>query len=356
MIEAQLRLTRPSGFTLDVALALPGQGVSALFGPSGCGKTTVLRALAGLESAAAGRVVVDGEVWQDDTRCVPPHARGVGLVFQDAALFPHLTVHGNLEYGRRRIPAGRGRPALDEAIALLGIEPLLARRPEGLSGGERQRVAIARALAMAPRLLLMDEPLASLDARRRAEILPYLERLHAALTLPLVYVTHAVAEVARLADHLVLMEAGRVVAAGPATALMARLEGPLAQGEEAGVVLTCTLAARDERWHLATLRFDGGELVAPDPGHALGHRLRVRVLARDVSLAVTEPQGSSIANTLRGQVEAVVGGAHPAQALALVRVGGVQLMARLTRRSADRLALQPGAAVWVQVKSVALLA
>jgi molybdate transport system ATP-binding protein len=354
MIEARLQLARQGGFELDVALVLPSRGVSALFGPSGCGKTTVLRALAGLERGATGQVVVDGEVWQDGTRFVPAHERGVGLVFQDAALFPHLTVQGNLDYGHRRIPAGRPRPALDEAIALLGIEPLLARRTEGLSGGERQRVAIARALAMAPRLLLMDEPLASLDARRRAEILPYLERLHEALTLPLVYVTHAVAEVARLADHLVLMEAGRVVASGTAAALMARLEGPLAQGDDAGVVLPCTLAERDERWHLATLRFDGGELVARDPGQPLGHRLRVRVLARDVSLAVVEPQGSSIGNTLPGIVEALVPDSHPAQALALVRVGGAVLMARLTRRSADRLALAPGRSVWVQVKSVAL--
>ena len=362
MIEARLALARPGGFALDVALALPAQGVSVLFGPSGCGKTTVLRCLAGLERGARGRVAVDGAVWQDDAVFVPAHERGVGFVFQDAALFPHLTVRANLEYGRARIPAGRARPALDEAIELLGIAHLLERRPAGLSGGERQRVAIARALAMAPRLLLMDEPLAALDAARRAEILPFLDRLHEALTLPIVYVTHAVAEVARLADQLVLLEAGRVQASGAASELLSRVHGPLAQEDDAGVVLPCTVGARDARWHLAQMHFAGGVLVTRDPGLPEGRRLRVRVLARDVSLAVVEPQGSSIVNTLPGAVEDLAVDRHPALALVRVRVGadatgggGVPLLARLTRQSAERLALAPGRAVWVQVKSVALL-
>jgi molybdate transport system ATP-binding protein len=357
-IEAQLRLQRPGGFTLDVDLSCPGQGVTMLFGTSGCGKTTLLRCLAGLERAAVGRVAVGGEVWQDGAHFVPPHQRSVGLVFQDAALFPHLTVRGNLDYGQRRIPRGpqhAARPALDAAIELLGIEPLLERRPEGLSGGERQRVAIARALAMAPRLLLLDEPLASLDARRRSEVLPYLDRLHRTLALPMVYVTHALAEVTRLADHVVLIDAGRISAGGPTLAMLSRLDGPLAHDEDAGVVLPCTVGERDARWHLARMDFDGGSLVVRDGGHALGTPLRVRVLARDVSLALAEPQGSSIVNTLRGEVVALGADRHPAVALALVRVGGVSLLARLTARSVDRLRLASGVPVWVQVKSVALL-
>jgi molybdate transport system ATP-binding protein len=355
-IEAALRLRRPGGFTLDVALSLPARGVSVLFGPSGCGKTTLLRCLAGLEPQASGRVTVDGQAWLDDRHGLPPHQRAVGVVFQDAALFPHLSVRGNLDYGRRRIPEGEKAPALDAAIELLGIGTLLDRRPEGLSGGERQRVAIARALAMAPRLLLLDEPLASLDAARRAEVLPFLERLPEHSALPIVYVTHSLAEVARLADHLVLMEGGRVVAAGPALPLLSRLDSPVARDEDAGVVLACVVGERDAPWQLARLDFDGGALWARDSGQPLGARVRVRVMARDVSLATTQPPASSIANTLRGAVERCIDDPqHPALALAQIRVGGVTMLSRLTRRSAARLQLSPGVPVWAQVKSVALL-
>jgi molybdate transport system ATP-binding protein len=355
-IEAALELRRPSGFTLDVALSLPGRGVSMLFGPSGCGKTTVLRCLAGLESGARGRVVVDGRPWQDTALWLPPQRRGVGVVFQDAALFPHLSVRANLEYGRARIPQGEPVPALDAAIELLGIGALLERRPDSLSGGERQRVAIARALAMAPRLLLLDEPLASLDAGRRAEVLPYLDALQRTLALPIVYVTHSLAEVARLAEHLVLMEGGRVVEAGAALPLLARLEGPLSQEEDAGVVLPCVVGERDARWHLVRLDFDGGALWARDDGRPLGSAQRVRVLARDVSLATEAPGASSIANTLRGTLRRCIDDPrHPALALALVQVGAAFITVRLTRRSAARLQLAPGMALWLQVKSVALL-
>jgi molybdate transport system ATP-binding protein len=354
-IEARLQLQRASGFTLDVDLALPERGVSMPFGPSGCGKTTLLRCLAGLERTARGRVIVNGDVWQDEARFVPTHERAVGVVFQDGALFEHLSVRGNLDYGQRRIPRGQARPALDAAIELLGIAALLERRPATLSGGERQRVAIARALAMAPRLLLLDEPLASLDAERRREVLPFLDRLHQSLALPIVYVTHALAEVTRLADHVVLMDAGRTTHSGPTLQLLSQLEGPLAHDEDAGVVLPCTVGARDGRWHLARMDFDGGCLVVRDAGHAIGTALRVRVPARDVSLAIAEPQGSSIVNTLRGELRALVPDLHPAVVLALVQIGAVSVIARLTHQSADRLRLAPGVPVWVQIKSVALL-
>jgi molybdate transport system ATP-binding protein len=261
VIEATLRLPR-AGFTLDVALALPPRGVSALFGPSGCGKTTVLRAFAGLERAA-GRIALGDEVWQDDaTRVfVPTHRRALGYVIQESALFPHLDVRRNLDYGRRRIAPEARRIALDQVVELLGIGALMARRPETLSGGERQRVAIARALATSPRLLLLDEPLAALDAARKAEVLPYLDRLHAELAIPILYVSHAIEEVARLAHHLVLMEAGRVVAAGPVADVMSRLDVPTARGEGAGVVLEAVVAERAAPWQLAR-RAVGGVCVA----------------------------------------------------------------------------------------------
>ncbi len=355
MIEARFALTLGS-FTLDVDLRLPDAGVSVLFGPSGCGKTTLLRCLAGLQRAPQGRLVVAGQVWQDGRIFVPTHERAVGLVFQEASLFPHLTVQGNLDYGLRRTPAGQRRIALPEAVALLDIGTLLARSPLGLSGGERQRVAIARALALSPRLLLLDEPLAALDTRRKAEILPYLERLQAALTIPIVYVTHAVAEATRLADHLVLLEAGRVQAQGPLHELSARLDVSLAQDEDAGVVIGCTVGERDRAWQLARLDFVGGALWTRDAGHELGRKVRVRVAARDVSLALAELPGTSINNQLAGVLERIAPDTQPSQALALVRVGSELFMARLTRRSVRRLQLAPGSPVWVQVKSVALLA
>jgi molybdate transport system ATP-binding protein len=364
VIEAQLKLPR-DGFTLDVALQLPGQGVSALFGPSGCGKTTALRALAGLERAA-GRVALGGEVWQDDAQgiFVPTHRRAIGYVIQEAALFPHLDVQGNLRYAQRR--AGRqaqrrasemaGRIALDQAIDLLGIGALMARRPESLSGGERQRVAIARALAAGPQLLLMDEPLAALDAARKAEVLPYLERLQRELALPIVYVSHALDEVTRLAHHLVLMDRGRVQATGPLAEIMARLDLPTAHGESAGVVLDAVLAERDAQWQLARVQVGSDFSVwARDPGIEPGRSLRVRLLARDLSLARAPQHQTSIGNQLQGTVESIAGDEHPALALVRVRVGASPLVARLTRRSAHALQLAPGLPVWVQVKTVAVM-
>jgi molybdate transport system ATP-binding protein len=357
VIEARLRLPR-ARFTLDVSLALPGSGVSALFGPSGCGKTTVLRALAGLERAAGG-VAVDGAVWQDDAsgRFVPTHRRPIGYVIQEAALFPHLDVQRNLAYGLKRIAPAERRIALDQAVELLGIGHLMDSRPDTLSGGERQRVAIARALATSPRLLLMDEPLAALDAQRKAELLPYLDRLHDQLGVPVIYVSHSIDEVARLADHLVLMEEGRVLADGALPDMLARLDLPVAFGDDAGVVLDGVVGERDLQWQLARLDVEGGacSLWARDQGLPVGRRVRLRVLARDVSLTRTPQTGTSIGNQLRGTIEAIADDSHPALALVRVRVGAVPVVARLTKRSAHTLALVPGMPVWAQVKTVALM-
>ncbi len=359
MITATLRLPR-GGFTLDVALALPARGVSALFGPSGCGKTTLLRCLAGLEHAPGGRVVVDGEVWQDDAAkvFVPVHRRAVGVVFQEASLFEHLSVRANVEFGWKRLKPGDRRVSIDEAAAWTGIEPLMGRSTVGLSGGERQRVAMARALAVSPKLLLMDEPLAALDAARKAEILPALERLNAVSGIPIVYVSHAIAEVARLADHVVLMEAGHVAAAGPVAELLRRLDLPLPPGEDAGVVLHGTLAERDAEWQLARIAVPGASFWTRDPGLAPGDAVRLRVLARDVSLSLEAQPGSSIVNQVLAVVEEIADDADPSQVLVRVRVradGDTAILARLTRRSAKLLALEAGKPVWAMVKSVALL-
>ena len=353
-ITAQFKLAYP-GFTLDVDLDLPGQGVTALFGPSGCGKTTVLRCMAGLTHAVHGRLVVSGETWQDGATFVPVHQRPVGYVFQQANLFPHLSVLRNLRYGQSRVPASAHRVEWDRAIALLGIAHLLDRLPAGLSGGETQRVAIARALLTSPRLLLMDEPLAALDLARKQEFLPYLERLHQELDIPVIYVSHAPDEVARLADHIVVMEAGRVVASGALTETLAQLDVPIHLGEDAGVVLDAVVAQRDATWHLARVEFPGGSLWVRDGGHAPGQPVRVRILARDVSIALQPVSGTSIQNCLPATVAQMAGDYHPALSLLRLKVGPSPLLARLTQRSARALELAPGMPVWVQIKAVALI-
>ena len=360
MIEASLRLRR-GDFKLDVALQLPAQGVSALFGPSGCGKTTLLRALAGLDRAS-GRVALGTEVWQDDSagHWLPTHHRALGYVTQEAALFPHLDVRANLDYGRRRSGPTAQAFALEAVVELLGIGPLMQRRPSTLSGGERQRVAIARALATAPRLLLMDEPLAALDAQRKAEILPYLERLHRELALPIVYVTHAMDEVARLADHLVLLQAGSVLAAGPLSELLSRTDLPLARQDDAGVVIEARVTEHDPRYGLSRIGFAGGSLWVGETAAAIGEPVRARVLARDVSIARSRPTETSVINVLPVVLEAVQ--ADHSTALLRLRVSdtgsdqrAVRLLARITRRSCELLSLQPGDALFAQIKGVALM-
>jgi molybdate transport system ATP-binding protein len=356
--HVRLRLAR-AAFELDVDLPLAGGGITVLYGPSGSGKTTVLRCVAGLERAR-GSVRIGEQVWQDDAArtFLPPWKREIGYVFQESSLFDHLTVAGNLAYGQRRARAARvGGLALESAVDLLGIGHLLQRRPAQLSGGERQRVAIARALATDPKLLLLDEPLASIDAARRQEILPWLERLRDAARMPMLYVTHAPDEMARLADTLVLMDRGRVVASGPVGNLLARMDLPSVQGDDAGALLEARIGERDARWHLARADFDGGALWLRDEGLAAGERVRVRVLARDVSLALAPPaEGStSIQNVLAATVAAIAPGAHPSQVTVQLRCGSSLLLARVTARAAESLQLREGSPVWAQVKSAGLV-
>ncbi|MEO7495827.1 MAG: molybdenum ABC transporter ATP-binding protein, partial [Massilia sp.] len=297
-IRLRLRVARP-GFTLDAELALPGRGVSALFGHSGSGKTTLLRAIAGLDRHPGAYLDVNGEIWQDADRgiFVPTHRRALGYVFQEASLFEHLDVNGNLDFASKR--AQTSDAARRQAIDLLGIGDFLTRRSAELSGGDRQRVAIARALLTSPRLLLLDEPLAALDRKRREDVLPYLERIQRELAIPMLYVSHSMAEVARLADHIVLLDGGRVLASGPAADTLARLDLSGALGADTGALVDGVVDDVDAAYGLLRLRVAGGALHIAHAALATGTRLRLRILARDVSLALSPQADSSIQNALK---------------------------------------------------------
>lgn len=354
--HVRLRVPR-AGFALDVDLALPARGITVLFGASGSGKTTVLRCVAGLERAQEGLVQIGDEVWQDETRGIflPTWRRPLGYVFQEASLFEHLDVQANLQFGLKRTRVPGAAQALSAAIALLGIEKLLPRQPAQLSGGERQRVAIARALTTQPRLLLLDEPLAALDAARKQEILPWLERLRDELHTPMLYVTHSADELVRLADHVVLLDQGRVVSAGPAAQTLSSLSRPVLQGEDVGAVLAAHIAEHDSRWHLCRAQFDGGSLWLRDSGLPVGQAVRLRVLARDVSVLSQAPRDTSIQNHLPCTIDEIVPDQHPSQLLVRCRVGGSVLLARVTARALHSLGLRAGDSAWLQLKSVALL-
>jgi len=349
-VGADVRLAR-EGFALELQFAAPARGITGILGPSGSGKTTLLRCIAGLERDCRGTVAVNGDVWQDAARFVAPHERAVGFVFQDARLFPHLDVRRNLDYGMRR--GAGGAVGFDEAVELLGLAPLLARKPEGLSAGEAQRVAIGRALLRAPKVILMDEPLANLDPERRDEVLPFLERLHARLTLPILYVSHSVDEVVRLCDHLVLMAAGRVRGAGPVGEVLAQPELVGALGEEFGSILDGTVRSFDAAYELTEIDTAAGRFLVPGRHGAAGHGLRLRIQARDVSVALSAPESSTILNVLPAVVEAVNPRAGGHVDLVL-RVGEATLLSRISRRSADALRLAPGTRCHAQVKGVAV--
>lgn len=342
------------GFSLNASFEAP-PGVTALFGRSGSGKTTVVSAVAGLLRPREGRIVADGAVLCDTGAgvFVPPHRRRVGVVFQEGRLFPHLTVRQNLSYGAWLSRERPGPAEFARVVELLGIGHLLGRRPGALSGGEKQRVAIGRALLSAPRLLLMDEPLASLDEARKEEILPYLERLRDDTAVPILYVSHSVAEVARLATTIVAMEAGRVTRSGPADAILSDPEAVPAIGvREAGAVLVGRVVAHHEDG-LTEIAVSAGSLFLPHVDAAPGTRLRVRVAAQDVILSRTRPESLSALNILPAEVGAVRRGEGPGVTVQLL-AGSDRLLARITRRSADALGIAPGVACWGIVKSVSV--
>jgi molybdate transport system ATP-binding protein len=345
---------RLGDFTLDAAFDSEG-GLTALFGRSGAGKTSLVNAIAGLYRPTEGYVAVDDEVLTDTANgiFVPAHRRRVGYVFQEGRLFPHLNVRQNLLYGRWFAPKTSSGGDFDQVIELLGIGHLLARRPANLSGGEKQRVAIGRALLVRPRLLVMDEPLASLDEGRRGEIFPYIERLRDEMRVPIVYVSHSVAEVARLATTLVVLSEGQVAAIGPTAQIMSRLDlFPLTGRAEAGAILTTRVAGHDAAFGLTILRATAGELRVPYLDLPVGTSLRVRIRARDVMIALRAPEGLSALNVLPGTIAEIAGGDGPIVQMRL-DCAGEALIARLTRRSVETLGLVPGLTVHAVIKSIA---
>jgi len=353
-IRARFRVPL-SRFALDVDLQLEAAGVSAVIGASGSGKTTLLRCFAGLVRDPEGELRVRDTVWQDRAQFVPPHRRAIGYVFQDARLFPHLNVRKNLEFGMRRVPPGERRVAFERAVELLGIAPLLARSPRKLSGGESQRVGIARALLTSPLLLLMDEPLASLDLESRAQISSYLEQLQKELAIPVLYVTHSPLEVVRLAARIVLLEEGRVRALGPIHELLTRPDLPLSHIDDAGAVLDARVSAHAPEYSLTYVSIDAGQLAISARPAPVGSEIRFHVRARDVSLSLVRPERSSISNVLEGRVIDVNADRDPAHRLVRVAVGRSVLLSRVTFRSVVELGIAPGLPVLAQVKSVAIV-
>ena len=342
-------------FELVIDEQLAARGVTAIFGPSGCGKTTLLRALAGLQPIHSGVLRVTGVAWHDQAGSLPAHQRPVGFVFQEASLFEHMSVAGNLEFASKRAPERLGSEQIKEIKEFLEIDQLLPQKPAQLSGGERQRVAIARALLVRPQLLLMDEPLAALDQTRKREILPFLDRLKSELDLPIIYVTHALDEVTRLADDLLIMEEGRVKASGPVDEVLTRLDVPRLLGEEAGAVVEGSVTERDSQWQLLRLDFNGGHLWLRDSGEAIGQCARIRILARDVSLSIADEQASSILNRLPARVIDMAGDTDRAMLVVRLSMGETMLLARISKKSASQLKLHQNQRLWVQIKSVAVL-
>ena len=344
-----------SQFDLNVDVEVPTRGITGIFGESGAGKTSLLRCIAGLEKPATGKLVVAGDVWQDtDTNSARAvHEREIGYVFQEPRLFGHLDVRSNLLYGRRRAASNGREVEFDRVIDMLGLDAMLDRSPAELSGGEAQRVAIGRALLRAPHVVLMDEPLASLDAARKDEILPFLDRLHAELSIPILYVSHNIEEVCRLCDHLLVIDGGRIVASGDLQKVLVRMDIPLLSGVEAGAVIVGEVVDYDPDYDLTTIGFSGGDLRVPGRHGDAGLPLRLRIRANDISLCREKPEQTTILNVLGATIEAMQEADGPSRLLRL-RVGDELLLARVTRRSCDELDLQTGDTVQTQVKAVAV--
>ena len=342
-------------FSLSINATVPAKGITAIFGHSGSGKTTLLRCIAGLEPSAKGQLQIAGDTWQDDNYFMPTHKRSLGYVFQEASLFDHLTAKGNLDFAIKRADKPFDQALYQKVLMIMGIEGLLSRYPSQLSGGERQRVAIARALLIQPQILLMDEPLAALDLARKQEILPYLEKLRDNIDIPILYVSHAMDEVARLADHTLMLEKGQLIAQGEVSQVFSRLDLPGQFQQDTGVIIKAQVLEKDEQWHLMRVAFSGGDLWLKDSGESVSQTVRVRVLARDISLALSAQQDSSILNRLQARVIEIKEDNNEALALVRLQVGEEYLLARLTRRSLAHLQITVGKQVWAQVKSVAIV-
>ena len=342
-------------FRLDTDLEIPMHGITGVFGESGSGKTTLLRCIAGLEQNATGLLVVGGDVWQDQSKNISRriHEREIGYVFQEPRLFRHLNVRRNLDYGRSRSGKAANEISFDQVVQLLGLEKLLHRKPEALSGGEAQRVAIARALLRAPKVVLMDEPLAALDRSRKDDILPFLDRLHAELALPIIYVSHNIEEVCRLCDHLVVIEDGKVLANQDLQSALVRMDLPILSGDEAGSVIHGNIKNYDAGYELTLFEFAGGELSVPGKFAEIGSNARLRIRASDISLCKSQPQQSTILNTVPVIIDEFQEIDGPS-ILVRLKAGTDILLARITRRSRNELKLQPGESVFAQIKAVAV--
>ena len=358
VLTASLKLQRGS-FDLDAELQLPNRGISGIFGDSGCGKTTLLRCLAGLERADSGFVKMKGEPWQTSAEghgqeiFLEPYHRPVGFVFQDARLFTHMSVEENLLYGFRRQQHQSPWISLDDVVELLAIGGLLQRRVHHLSGGERQRIAIGRALLVQPELLLLDEPLAALDRNRKREIMPFLERMHRELEIPIIYVSHSLSEITSLVDHLVLMERGKTVAAGPLAEMLTRLDMPLADDMDATTVISGTVARMEERYKLMAVATAFGELLIPQGNMAIGDSVRLKIQARDVSLCLERPEQTSIINIFPATI-VEQDPSHECHVNVRLQAGGVHLLSRVSHLSLERLKLEVGKQLFVQVKGIAM--
>ncbi|MCD8340441.1 MAG: ATP-binding cassette domain-containing protein [Burkholderiales bacterium] len=387
-----LDLARKGGFELKARFEFPEEGITVIFGESGSGKTTVLRCVAGLERGN-GVVRIGDQYWQDDARGIflPTWQRPLGYVFQEASLFPHLTARKNIEFAVKRstglnnwysfipgvdwvsalfqrIPMKKdsqtksaggdlknARQRMESAIDLLGIRDLLSRKPAQLSGGERQRVAIARAVSTAPAIMLFDEPLAALDFARKAEILPWLEKLKEELRIPMLYVTHSAEEVMRLADNLVVLHKGNMLASGPVEEVLASVKVPIALGGDTGVLIKGEVVAVDHEWKMLTFSNGKISLTFPDSGHKVGDHINIRILAKDVSLTTQETKGTSILNNLESQVTEIAPETNGFDSLVQVSANGQPLIAKITNKSVHNLKLEVGTKVWVAFKAAAVL-
>jgi molybdate transport system ATP-binding protein len=340
-------------FCLDVDQSISADGVTAIFGASGCGKTTLLRAIAGFEPLKNNFLEVVGNIWQDEQVFLEAHKRELGFVFQEASLFTHLSVQENLEYGLKR-SSQKDTQNLNEIIELLGLSELLKRSTRKLSGGEQQRVAIARALARSPKLLLLDEPLAALDDERKNEILPYLEKLNQKIGIPIIYVSHSKEEVARLADHVLILEKGEVAAYGSVLDIFSRADLNLSHEQDSLCIIEGRVKQIDKSFNLMTIEFDGGEIVAAVNNFRIGDTLRLKVKASDVSLTLSKQDDTSILNIIKSRVLSITP-LNITQSLIRLEVGSSHLLSRVTNKSVEHLGLIEGKEVYSQIKTVVVL-
>ena len=352
MIECKIKVQLES-FMLDANFSIPDRGITVVFGPSGSGKTTLLRAIAGLEKSDKGFLKIGDSVWQNGEDFLATHKRQIGYVFQDAALFDHLDVKGNLNFVIKRA-IGLKEDFIESIHNLLEIKTLLNRKTTQLSGGEKQRVAIARALLTNPKILLLDEPLSALDLKRKNEILPYLDSIHNDLEIPILYVTHSQDEMSRLADHLLLIEDGNIVGSGPVNDMLTRFDMPLSHGGDAVSIIEAEVLKRDSEFNLMHLDFLGGQFIVPDNSFPVQTKVRIRVVARDVSLTKSKQVDTSILNIFTAMVQEIVNEGE-AQVMVRLQIKETILLACITRKSSYKLRLEKGSEVFVQVKSVAIL-